>query len=240
MHKPVSISMVKYLVLLCVVITTALCSFSFYQKNNIPVVTIAAPVNGSAVTHGNAIAYKIEVTDKEDGTTKYEEIQSGEIFMKLKYVSSVKEINAYIQKENQGEKVFVLMKQNNCFTCHSVHQKLSGPSFRDIALKYGAAAATYEKLSEKIINGSRGVWNDSQQMPAHPELNKQQAIALASLVIQYGNEKDFEMYTGAEGTIRSNKNMNKPVLLLIASYLDHGIELVDRKEGKSMVKVNLK
>lgn len=225
-------------------IAAGLCSFSFHrQENHIPVVKIVEPVTGISVTHGSTITYKIAVDDKEDGSSKYEEIQPGEVFLKLKYLSSAKETAAYMQRENQQEKAFILMEQNNCFTCHSVQQKLSAPSFRDIALKYGATVATYEKLSEKIIKGSRGVWSDNQQMPTHPDLKKEEAIALAKLVVQYGGEKDFELYLGTEGTIRLNKSEGKTsssVLLLTASYLDHGIELANRKEGKGITKVNLK
>ena len=68
--------MTKYRVLLCVIGASALCSFSFYQKDNTrPVVEITAPANGSAVTPGSIIAYKINVIDKEDGSSQYEEIQ---------------------------------------------------------------------------------------------------------------------------------------------------------------------
>jgi len=236
--------MTKYRVALCVVVASVLCSFSFDQQDNhIPLVEIAEPANGSAVSGGSIIAYKINVTDKEDGSSKYEEIQQAEVFLKVKYLPSAKYISAYIQKEKQFGKTFTIMTQNNCFNCHAVQQKLTGPSFRDIASKYGATTATYEKLSKKIRRGSHGVWSDSQQMPAHPNLKKDVATAIAKLVVHYGRDKSFDLYTGTEGTIQLNKNQSKTsssVLLLMASYLDHGIKSKNRKEGKGMMRIYLK
>lgn len=234
--------MAKYWALLCVVTITVLSSFSFQQQDNhIPVVEITEPVNGTPVTHGSIINYKINITDKEDGTSKYDEIIPGEVLLKLKYLPSEKEVSAYLQKEKQVEKAFILMKQNGCLNCHSLQYKLAGPSFRDIATKYGATTATYEKLSEKILKGSHGVWGDGPQMPAHLNLKKEEALVLAKLVVQYGSDKNLELYTGTEGSIQLNKSKtSSSVLLLTASYLDHGIEMENRKDGKGMVKVYLK
>lgn len=235
--------MTKHWALLCIIAITVLSSFSFQQQDNhIPVVEITAPVNGSTLTHGSILSYKINVTDKEDGTSKYEEITPGEVFLKVKYLASEKDVLTYLQKEKQLEKAFILMKQNGCLNCHSLQHKLAGPSFHDIATKYGATPATYEKLSEKIIKGSHGVWGDSPQMPAHPNLKKEEAISLARLVVQYGSDKNFDIYTGTDGAVQLNKNLSKTssVLLLTASYLDHGIEMENRKDGKGVVKIYLK
>lgn len=212
----------KYRLVLCAVIVSALCSFSFDPPDNhVPVVEIAEPLN-NAVTRGSMIAYKINVTDKEDGSSQYEEIPQAEVFLKVKYLASAKQIPSYLQRENQFAKAFTIMRQSDCFNCHAVQQKLSGPSFRDIAKKYGASAGTYEKLSKKIMKGSHGVWGDSQQMPAHPNLKKDAAISLAKLVVHYGSDTNFDLYTGTEGNISINKNKtSSSVLLLMASYLDH-------------------
>jgi cytochrome c len=235
--------MTKYRVALCAVVVSALCSFSFDPfDNQVPVVEIAEPAKGTAIKRGSVIAYRINVTDKEDGSSKYEEIPQAEVLLKVKYLSSSKQISSYLQKETQFAKAFTIMRQSDCFNCHSVQQKLSGPSFREIAEKYGASAGTYEKLSKKIMKGSHGVWGDSQQMPAHPNLKKDAATALARLVIQYGSDKSFDLYSGTEGTIALNKKQSKTssVLLLIASYLDHGVNAKNKKEGKAMVRINLK
>lgn len=235
--------MTKYHVVLCLVLASALCSFSFYTEgNHIPVVNIVAPVNGSSVSRSSNIDYRINVTDKEDGSTKYEEITQEEVFLKVKYLSSVKQVPAYLQKEKQLAKAFLTMRQSDCFNCHAVKQKLAGPSFSDIAVKYGATAATYERLSKKIMKGSRGAWGDTQ-MPAHLNIKKEAATAIAKLVIQYGSDANFDLYRGTEGIITLNKKKVKSpssVMLLTAYYLDHGIEMKNRKEGSTTIRFFLK
>lgn len=215
---------------------------SFIQQNNVPVVAIIAPVNNSKVSAVDPIAYTIDVNDKEDGSTKYEEINAAEVFLKVKYLNAG-EATAFIQKDQQQEKTFSLMKQNACFTCHSVQQKLAGPSFREIAAKYNATAITYENLSKKIINGSAGVWSDGAQMPAQPHINKEDAMSLAKLLIAFGKEKDFDIYPGTEGFIKpavTTAQKSNSSLLLIASYLDHGINDADRKNGSAVSSISFK
>ena len=87
------------------------------------------------------------------------------------------------------------------------------------------------------------MWSDGQQMPAHRNLKKDVATAIARLVIRYGNDANFELYTGTEGTISLSKKQSESsssVLLLMASYLDHGIKSKNRKEGKGMMRIYLK
>ena len=68
--------MIKYLALLFLVTIIALSSFSLYhQDNDIPVVEIIDPSNRSTVSYGSVINYRIDISDKEDGTSKYGEIQ---------------------------------------------------------------------------------------------------------------------------------------------------------------------
>lgn len=234
--------MVKYCLFGLAMTMVATCSWSFVQQNNAPAVKILAPVNGVTVAAGNTLSYNIEVTDPEDGSSAYEEIAATEVYLKMKYLPSAKDIPAFLQKEAKGSKAFALIKQNNCFTCHAVQQKLTGPSFREIAVMYGATEKTYATLADKLINGSSGVWGDGPQMPAHPQLSKMDASAMAKLVVQYGNEKDFDILLGTEGFIKLKETgeLNTNVLLLLASYLDHGVQLAGRKEGVAQAVVNLK
>lgn len=224
-----------------IVLAILFSAVSFIQQNNVPVVAIIAPVHDTKVSAVDPIAYTIEVNDKEDGSTKYEEINAAEVFLKVKYINTV-ETAAFIQKDKQQEKTFSLMKQNACFTCHSVQQKLAGPSFKEIAAKYNATAITYENLSKKIMNGSAGVWSDGAQMPAQPHINKEDAMSLAKLLIAFGKEKDFDIYPGTEGFIKPvvTAQKGKTSLLLMASYLDHGINDAGRKNGSAVSSITFK
>ncbi len=57
-----------------------------------------------------------------------------------------------------------ILADNNCSACHGMETKLVGPSFKEIAAKYGKKdSQTY--LEEKIKAGSSGVWG-AIPMPA--------------------------------------------------------------------------
>ena len=64
---------------------------------------------------------------------------------------------AYAQEE--------LAKKHNCFACHAVDKKLVGPSYKDVAAKYGGDAGAEAKLFEKVKKGGQGVWG---QVPMPP------------------------------------------------------------------------
>jgi S-disulfanyl-L-cysteine oxidoreductase SoxD len=50
-----------------------------------------------------------------------------------------------------------ILSQNNCSACHGMDTKLVGPSFKEIATKYGKKNSL-PYLEEKIKKGSAGVW----------------------------------------------------------------------------------
>jgi len=58
-----------------------------------------------------------------------------------------------------------LAKKYNCFACHAVDKKLVGPSYKDVAAKYGGDAGAEAKLFEKVKKGGQGVWG---QVPMPP------------------------------------------------------------------------
>lgn len=64
-----------------------------------------------------------------------------------------------------------VVKASDCFTCHRVGQKLIGPAYKDVAVKYkGADDATIEVLAKKIIDGGSGNWG-AVPMRAHPTMS---------------------------------------------------------------------
>lgn len=58
-----------------------------------------------------------------------------------------------------------LLGKNSCTACHSMDNKLVGPSFKDIAKKYAGRADGQAYLAGKIKSGGAGVWG-SVPMPA--------------------------------------------------------------------------
>lgn len=75
-----------------------------------------------------------------------------------------------------------LAKSKNCMACHAVSSKLVGPSFKDVAAKYAGDKAAEPRLAEKIRKGSAGAWG-AIPMPANPQVNEADAVALAKWVL---------------------------------------------------------
>ncbi|MDB5004892.1 MAG: hypothetical protein JWQ34_3117 [Mucilaginibacter sp.] len=62
-----------------------------------------------------------------------------------------------------------LLAKNDCLSCHKMDVKIVGPAYIDVAKKYPATAANYEKLTQKVIAGGSGVWGEVP-MAAHPSV----------------------------------------------------------------------
>jgi len=75
-----------------------------------------------------------------------------------------------------------LAKQSACMACHAVTSKLVGPSFREVAAKYASDAGAAARLAGKIRDGSVGTWG-VVPMPAQPQLQESDALALARWVL---------------------------------------------------------
>jgi cytochrome c551/c552 len=83
-----------------------------------------------------------------------------------------------------------LARQHACLNCHAYNRKLVGPSFADIAGRYGASAQNQPEvvalLAQRIREGGSGSWG-VVAMPASPSLSAPQAEALARWVLTQGS-----------------------------------------------------
>ncbi len=75
-----------------------------------------------------------------------------------------------------------LAQSKNCMACHAVDKKLVGPSYKDIAKKYGGQKDAAAKLAEKIIKGGSGAWG-AVPMPANPQVTQADAQKLVSWIM---------------------------------------------------------
>jgi cytochrome c len=77
-----------------------------------------------------------------------------------------------------------LAQKKNCLACHASDKKVVGPSYKDVAAKYAGQKDAADKLSEKIMKGSSGVWGQVP-MPANPQVNAAEAKQLATWVLTH-------------------------------------------------------
>jgi cytochrome c len=75
-----------------------------------------------------------------------------------------------------------LAKQNGCMGCHADSQKIVGPSWQDVAVKYKGQPDAAKKLSESIVKGSTGKWGQIP-MPPQAQLSAADALTIASWVL---------------------------------------------------------
>ena len=75
-----------------------------------------------------------------------------------------------------------LATAKNCMACHAMEKKLVGPSYKDVAAKYGADKGAVEKLAAKILKGGSGAWG-AVPMPANAQVSDADALKLAAWVL---------------------------------------------------------
>jgi cytochrome c551/c552 len=82
---------------------------------------------------------------------------------------------------SEGSPIEKLLAANACSGCHSLDKRVVGPSFREVAAKYPAAAAN--QLIRKIREGGQGSWG-SVPMPPNPGLSETDAATIVAWVLQ--------------------------------------------------------
>jgi cytochrome c len=88
-----------------------------------------------------------------------------------------------LSKNPDYQKGLELASKSDCFTCHQVEDKLTGPSYRDVANKYAGMPDTIvTHLANKIISGGSGVWGEIMMTP-HPALSQADAEAIVKYVL---------------------------------------------------------
>ncbi len=80
------------------------------------------------------------------------------------------------------QKGLELVAGSDCFTCHNVEDKITGPAYKDIANKYAGSDTAVAYLSKKIISGGGGVWGEAVMTP-HPAISQADAEAMAKYVL---------------------------------------------------------
>ena len=75
-----------------------------------------------------------------------------------------------------------LMDKSDCNACHSVDNKIVGPSFKEIAKKYKGDKTAVAKLSDKVIKGGAGTWGEIPMAP-HPQVSTADAGEMVKYIL---------------------------------------------------------
>lgn len=210
------------------------------QQNTAPVVTIISPKNNSVFSAGSDVHYSVTVSDKEDGDSKYDEINTKEVLLQVKSISDTSLISGTnLQNVEKDAPGLQLIRTSNCLNCHGFENKVIGPSFADIQKKYAFNNQNVSLLAKRIRDGSTGIWG-KVSMPTHPDLNSEQSENMVKWILS-SSVPGIMYYVGTEGLFRLSAANKSKVYLLTASYIDHGINNTGpRLEGHDVSIIHVK
>jgi cytochrome c len=222
-------------------LATPLSAVKPQQQNQAPVVKIINPKNNGFFDWDAQVSYQVNVADKEDGDSKYDEINAMEVLLEIKYVGSKAKISATTKTDAEPAGLAV-MRTSNCFNCHSFNAKSIGPSFHDISAKYPVTAANIDLLVKHVREGSSGIWG-KVSMPTHPELTADEARNTVKWLLKVATDPNVNYYTGTSGSFRTKPLAapdKKGTYVITASYTDHGLKTngANRLSGRDVVVLN--
>jgi cytochrome c len=85
-------------------------------------------------------------------------------------------------QDPQVQKGLDLVASNDCFGCHSVSERIKGPSYSEVAEKYKGRTSIEDSLVQRVQKGSTGIWGQDV-MPAHPALADSDAKAMVTYIL---------------------------------------------------------
>jgi len=195
------------------------------SANHPPTVKIVSPKSDGIYEENAQVRYEIEVSDENDGESKFQEINSTEVLLIVRHFSRPEAAEAAmsgpIADDPPGLRT---LRTSDCLNCHTFDARLIGPSFARIGKRYPYSQANVDSLSRHILEGSLGVWGNIK-MPSHPQLTAEQAAACVTWILKTAADPDTNYYAGTEGMFRvavppDSNAKDKGMLVLIASYTD--------------------
>ena len=200
------------------------------QQNQAPVVQIVNPKNSVSLGLNVPVNYEISVADKEDGDSKFDEINAKEVLMEVRYFKDNSKALALTKKGVQPDAPGLeVIRTSNCFSCHNFNSRAMGPSFFEVAQKYKPTKANVDSLVKRISAGSTGIWG-KEKMPSHPELLARDIKNTVLWILKNGADPYDNYFIGLNGIVPGA--IVKPVgaYVFTASYIDHGLKTTPGKE----------
>ena len=65
-----------------------------------------------------------------------------------------------------------------CTLCHQVDNRILGPSFKEVAVKYKGDKDAVNRMAERIVKGSKGVWGEVAMPPNNIKDDEARRIAV--------------------------------------------------------------
>lgn len=182
--------------------------------NSPPQVRFESPEEGDFFAPGEKIPYRVRVVDAEDGDSKnYGELMDPQTTVSAQW-STGDEKDEFIPPG------LALIKQSDCFNCHSVKAKIVGPAFLDVANKYRNQPGAFEASVQRVTKGSSGVWSPAPMLP-HELLTGDQLQLMVRWVYELKPEQNGNDFArGLTGDFRAPAKDEIRTAVFEARYAD--------------------
>lgn len=190
---------------------------NLYAGNSIPKITI--DIGGYSpekiYKHSDQVNYEVFVSNING------EVNPENLYISIEYLETVD--RAVSTQGHQKVSRFIvgnsIMKASNCESCHKIDGKSVGPSFVEIAKKYGKKSDAKEYLSKKILEGGSGVWGDIA-MAANPSLKPSELNSIIDWIFSLDQTKNSKLKSlPLKGKFNIQNSDNKyKVMRLSAHY----------------------
>ena len=211
-------------------------SMELTAGNEAPVVTFDIGKNNKTFYVPNkTYNYKVDVKDKEDGSTANGKIKSEDVVVSIDYLAEGFDKAEIVQGHRTAEeaaktaptnfsKGLKLIQANDCRSCHGDYKKSIGPAYFAVSKKYQGKANIVETLTKKIISGGKGNWGDVP-MAAHPQLSAEDASEMIKYIMSLAQPKPKVKSLPAQGTYVTKQQAGDKgtgVYIFRAAYTDRG------------------
>jgi cytochrome c len=197
------------------------------EENHTPVVRILSPKNNSLYQWGTPATYSVSVSDAEDGESKFQEIESSEVLLQIRYLPDSLKLQAELADETRTNPPGLTdIRKSDCLNCHAFNGKLIGPSFAEISKRYSDTPENRLRLEKSILDGLTGTWG-REVMPTHPQLSTEEAGKMVTWILKNAGDPTVFYYRGTDGSFRIKAPelpVASPILIITASYIDHGLK----------------
>jgi cytochrome c len=211
--------------------------------NQPPVVNInITKGNSTYFVKGQSINYNVSVVDKEDGSLANKRIAPSRVSVSANYLSEGYNMTAIAAKQGsvdagaQYAGAMALIAKSDCKSCHSITEKVLGPAFTQVGIKYKGDPGATDRLAQKIITGGQGVWGDAQ-MPAHPTLADGDAKAIVKYILSlaYPHVAKSLPVAGTYTTSVPQGENQDGSFILRAAYTDRGNKNIGPQTGEQVL-----
>ena len=211
------------------------------RENTAPVIKIVLPADNSTVTPGAQVRFEITVSDKEDGESRFDEINTREVLLQVRYLSeSTGFAGAREQSIEKDPPGLAIMRSSNCFNCHNFDTRSIGPAFTEVRKRYEPTPSNVALLEKRVREGSTGVWGEAA-MPTHAELSNEQIHDVIAWIMENASDSNLRYYVGTQGSFPVPASPAYSAALLTATYTDHGVDSGrGRLQGTDVVGLQIK